>query len=71
MKDGKFDIEAALKMAKMHLNISDDFAAKAIQINNECLSVTDPDHCEAVFKQAMCAKEAAAKMGVEMPDESF
>lgn len=71
MKDGKFDIEAALKMAKMHLNLSDDLAAKAVQISNECHSVTDPDHCEEVFKRAVCAKEAATKMGIEMPEESF
>lgn len=66
MKDNKVNVEGYVGLAKMAF---DNDAAKvqiANEIANACVTVTDPNRCEAAFKVLQCGEEAAKAHGVDL-----
>lgn len=66
MKNKEFDIEAAYKLAKKHLDFNKKQMALVTKIHEECSQIKDPDMCEMMYKRTICAHEAAQRLNLNI-----
>lgn len=71
IKDNKVNIEGYVGLAKMVFDNDAAKTQKATDIANECVTVTDPNRCEASFKILQCGEVAAKARGVDLCFEEW